>query len=559
MAQVALRKTELNQLLPDFHSYVNPKLKTVILILSYGNSEARCQVKEFYGRTFTQSWEQLITFHRSLPNNIGYFRIDLITEEEQLSYEELINQIGQVKRNNYIPFGIRVEGFKKRLFLKEELVGNALLVPDKGHIVGKNRPKLQFSVNNFKSYVKRKYRIEDHTMNYFLKSNIYMFKTKGMFIENNQIYELTNDEIGNQVRTVEESNFQTNLDLVINRGANYLLEQLNEEGKFIYGYFPCYDSQINNYNSIRHFSSLYALLESAEFLADEEMIHRGLQGLIWGFEHLAEMNQGKYLIKDEDRNVVEYKLGAQAMAILAAAKYTEITGDTQFFEKMKALTHTIERVFLTENDETIHVYDEKLKIKETFRIIYYDGEALFSMLRAYELMKDEEIFAICKRLMSHFVNNNYEKYNDHWLSYAVNEFLKHEEQDEYYQFGLKNALNRINFIEKRDTAYPTMLELLTAASKMILKLELYPNRQAVISDEEFEIAKNRIFEVMEYRAYHEIVTGVMLPELAMFFKAPHRIEYGFFARHDRFRMRIDDAEHFLSGLVNFRMLTFGSE
>jgi hypothetical protein len=45
----------------------------------------------------------------------------------------------------------------------------------------------------------------------------------------------------------------------------------------------------------------------------------------------------------------------------------------------------------------------------------------------------------------------------------------------------------------------------------------------------------------------------------MYFKAPYKIEYGFFARHDRFRMRIDDAEHFLSGLVNYRSLTFGSE
>lgn len=552
-------KVAFNQLFSNLETYVNPALKTTVLVLSYGQNKARCQVKEFYSRTFKKSWEQLFAFYRSLPSNIAYYRIDLITEEQTLSFEELLESIEEVKRNNYIPFGIRVEGFKKRLFLKEELVANAILIPSKEHIVGKNRPQLQFSEKNFKNYIKRKYNIEEYTMNYLLKSTIHTFKTQAFFIENDTTYELLNDDIGNQVRVIEETNFQENLDLVIERGANYLLDQLDETGKFIYGYFPCYDSQINNYNSIRHFSSLYALFEAAEFLDDKKMIQSGLEGLLWGFEHLSEVNQGEFLIKDFDKGVIEYKLGAQAMAILAAAKYTQITGDTQFFENMKTLTHTIEKIFLTKEDETIHVFDENLKIKEQFRIIYYDGEALFSMLRAYELMKDEEIFAICKRLMSHFVKHNYEKYNDHWLSYAVNEFLKHEEQDEYYQFGLKNALNRLNFIEKRDTAYPTMLELLTAAAKMILKLEVYDNRQKVISDADFQDAKNRIFEVMEHRAHHEMVTGVMFPEFGMYFKAPYKIEYGFFARHDRFRMRIDDAEHFLSGFVNFRMLMNGSE
>ncbi|MBF8807742.1 MAG: hypothetical protein IC227_04340 [Enterococcus lacertideformus] len=43
----------------------------------------------------------------------------------------------------------------------------------------------------------------------------------------------------------------------------------------------------------------------------------------------------------------------------------------------------------------------------------------------------------------------------------------------------------------------------------------------------------------------------MFPEFAQFFKNPKVVKYGFFARHDRFRMRIDDAEHFLSGLINY--------
>lgn len=534
-----------------FEPFVNTRLEKTILILSYGQSMQRCLVKEFYGKTFQKSLDMLFKFYRS-QGGISYARVDLITDEILVTNEELQKRIAEINRNNYISFGIRIEGLKKRLFLKEEITANALLVPDENHKIGQNMPNLSFDFSNFKNYVGKKYRTRDYSLNYFSKSKIYLFQTKAFFIEEDNIYELEDHGFGNQFRVIAKENFGEALDLVITNGADYLLNQLGEDGKFIYGYYPCYDKPIQNYNAIRHFSSLYALFETGELLTDKEMIQRALQGLHWGFKNLSDKKDGELLIKDQVGTDIEYKLGAQAMAILAAAKYTQITGDIQFFGQMKALIKTIENRFINSNDETTHVFDKNLKVKDRFRIIYYDGEALFSLLRAYELIKDEEIFSISKRLMSHFIKNNYEKYHDHWLSYAVNEFLKYEQKKEYFLFGMKNALNRIDFMEKRDTAYPTMLELLTAAAKMMLKLENYPYRQDVISDEEFHKAKKRIFEVMHHRAFHEIVTGTMFPEFAMFFKAPHKIAYGFFARHDRFRMRIDDAEHFLSGLVNYR-------
>ena len=125
---------------------------------------------------------------------------------------------------------------------------------------------------------------------------------------------------------------------------------------------------------------------------------------------------------------------------------------------------------------------------------------------------------------------------------------------------MKNVLDNMRFIEKRDTAYPTLLELLVAAAKMMLKLEQSSYRLKIFNSEmEFQFAKEKVFETMTNRAYHEMTTGVMFPEFAQFFKKPNKITFGFFTRHDRFRMRIDDAEHFLSGLVNYYILMEGCE
>ena len=554
MSLVVTEINKLNQLFEKFKNYANPNLKTSIFVLSYGENSNRCNVRDFYGKNLKQSWEKLYSFYRTLPKNNVYIRVDLIVEESTITYEELVQKIARIKRSNYVEFGIRLEGSKKRIFLKEELTANAILVPHPNHIIGKNSPRMEFNFLNYKGYVKRKYNIQDHALNYIPNSKIYIFKTKAFFIETDKMYELKDYGHGSHVREINDDNLEENLDLVIDEGAHYLLDQLDDEGKFTYGYFPCYDNEIRNYNSIRHFSSLYALLESGEFLKEEALIQKSFEGLTWGFENLSEEIQGHYFIKDYEKERMEIKLGAQAMAILAAAKYTKITGDTQFFDKMKALTQTIEACFIDENEETIHVLNDSLDVLDKFRVIYYDGEALFSLLRAYELMQDAEIFRISQRLMTIFVNNNYEQYSDHWLSYAVNEFLRYDQKNEYYVFGLKNALNQMDSIESRVHAAPTKLELLVAAAKMIVKLEKYDCREEVISNEEFLVAKQRIFEVMDHRAYHELVTGVMFPELAMYFKAPDKIEYGFYIRNDRFRMRIDDAEHFLSGFVNYQTL-----
>lgn len=544
----------IKQLESSLEKEVNQNLAQTILILSYGMSSQRALVKEFYGRDFQKSWNKLIKFYRNLPK-FDYVRVDLIVEETDITYTKLVEQLLMIKRNNYVPFGIRFKGVKRRLFLKEELTANAIVIPDKNHKLGKNHPNLHFNLPNYRNYMRKKYGDQELNLNYIETADVTIFKTEAFLLEGSDILRLKNDDYGNQFRVVDEENFPEMLDLVIQRGGEYLLNQLESNGAFIYGYFPCYDKIIPNYNAIRHFSSIYALLETGELLENDEMIQRSLQGLVWGFENLGVEKNGLYLIQEEINGVVEYKLGAQALAILASAKYTQITGDTQFFAKMKTLTKTIESLFLTADDETIHVFDGNLAIKNKFRIIYYDGEALFAMLRAYGLLKDEAIFALCRRLMEHFVANGYEKYHDHWLSYAVNEFLIYEEKDTYYHFGLKNALSKIEFMKKRDTAYPTMLELLAAAAKMIAKLERYHRREKILSDEGFLAAKDKIYEVMNYRAYHELVTGTMFPELAMYFKKPEKIEFGFFARHDRFRMRIDDAEHFLSGLINYRQLT----
>ncbi|MGH1723842.1 hypothetical protein [Enterococcus durans] len=532
---------------------VDKTIPTKLLIVSVGDFKERGQIYEFYGNNLKVIWNNLLTAYRiNQFEKAPYLRLDIVTNEESADYHQVNERLKKIKRNNYVDFNLRIDGLRKRSFLKEELVANAIIKPSKTHKVGKNLPDLHIDPQNYRGYIKRKYGREETDLSYLERSKFYFFETTSFYLEQGNIYPLKNYGNGNRVREVTYDNLEETTRLVIEQGSMYLKKQLTKSGQFIYGYYPCYNQLLKGYNSVRHFSSLYALAEAAEYSYDPNMLQNIKNGLLWGIDNLTSEVDGYLLIKDYLNKEIEYKLGAQATAILAIAKYIEVTGDQQFYKYLSRLIETVSKKFITSNSKTIHVLDADLNVKEQFRIIYYDGEILFSLLRAYGISHDFAIFEICEGLMERFVTDGYQKYHDHWLSYATNEMINYQEKDTYYEFGIKNAIVNIDFIDKRDTAYPTMLELLVAASKMMKKLETSESRERLFkTEEEFIATQERINTVMEKRVLHEITTGVMFPEFAQFFKKPEVINYGFFARHDRFRMRIDDAEHFLSGLINY--------
>ncbi|MGM0169314.1 hypothetical protein IGI39_003630 [Enterococcus sp. AZ135] len=518
------------------------------LFLSISNGKERAKVRNVRGETLEDCIQWLKP--ELAKSEAAYIRVDAVTHIQEYNYAELNKRLSIVERNNYFRTGIAFDRKFRTAFLGEEIMGSALIRPSQNHRVGFNNPELSIDRTNLEKYVQRKYNVP--LRDKLKQKTFYLFDTQGFYFDNDEWLTLSTKKDQEGIRESNYGSLPTQIDHAIEYGEDFLYRQIKDSGQFIYGYYPTYDYELTGYNSVRHFSSVYALLEAQEYLGKTEELKHSEQALDWGVKHLLMEKDGAQYVQEQMRSGISIKLGAQALAILAMAKFQTITGDDKYQKIINQLIQGIDERFVNEAGETTHILNDQLEVKKKFNIIYYDGEAVFSILRGYAITKDERHLQLAKKLFDRFVEKRYERYHDHWLSYATNEILLYLNEKKYYEFGLKNAFENMNFIEFRDTAYPTLLELLMAAIKMTDKVqETSYFKQGEFTQFVSKIDFWRLRQVAIKRAEIEIEKGVMFPEMAMFMKNPDRIVHGFYTRHDKFRMRIDDQEHFLSGLINF--------
>lgn len=329
----------------------------------------------------------------------------------------------------------------------------------------------------------------------------------------------------------------------IDSATEFLLMQLDDKGRYVYGYFPCFNRKIETYNALRHAGATYALLEVYEHTGQDEALAAARKALQYLTEVLLRRHENKAYILDTDN---EYKLGGNALTLLALVKYAELTGTDEFDALMTALA---EGIFAMQEADGrfIHVLQTDLSLKETFRTIYYDGEAAFALLRLYGYSGNQRWLDTVVRAFDYFIVAEHWRSHDHWLSYCVNELTRYCPEPRYFRFAVENIAGYMDFIENRLTTFPTLLELAMAFIRLLQRLEHLPQCHHVLHD--FDVP--RFLRAVSVRARY-LLNGYFWPELAMFYALPAKIEGSFFIRHHAFRVRIDDEEHYLSGLCAYR-------
>ncbi|MBC1349176.1 poly(glycerol-phosphate) alpha-glucosyltransferase [Listeria welshimeri] len=439
-------------------------------------------------------------------------------------------------KKNYYRRGIALNENFKMALMEQEINANAILLPaDEG---------LAINIENMNRYLMQSNKNQAQ-LNLTTDSNIVTFDTLGWFFDGKKIHELETTEWNHGRRKTTLLKPEIVAELVGNAGR-YLSNQVNATGEFNYGWFACFDKKIKHYNSLRHASTTYSMLEAYELTEDEFILEAAANALAYLQKNfIYEKEDLAFLIEPELREV---KLGGAAATLLAFTKYMKITGNKTYLPLCRKIANAI--LSLQDKDgKFTHVLEyPTLEVKDIFRIVYYDGEAVFGLLRLYEIDRDSRWLDAAAKSFNHFIRDNYWQNHDHWLSYCANEITKYIPDEAYYEFGLQNAFDNLPFIYARETTFPTFLELTVATKEMTLRMEK-EGLQHLLLDYSIEELEKTITK----RAHYQL-NGYFYPELAMYYKNPARIEGSFFIRHQSFRVRIDDVEHNISGYVRYYQL-----
>ncbi|GHU96793.1 hypothetical protein FACS1894208_11840 [Clostridia bacterium] len=143
-----------------------------------------------------------------------------------------------------------------------------------------------------------------------------------------------------------------------NAGA-YLAGLLQEDGTFVYGYYPDAGKQLENYDMAGHAKAIWAL---ASFRDD------GLLPIIDGALAYLESRikeQGDISFVRGDQ---ETRLGSTALAVVALTEYIDAFGNAEKYRDLVA-----------------RLADGILELKRTEDKSVYDAQAAFALKRAYEL------------------------------------------------------------------------------------------------------------------------------------------------------------------------------
>lgn len=533
---------QLNLWLEQVVQHVPSLKQDIILFLSYGPKDQRCSVWHSEKTNLESAKKQLLDFINdqfAQASLVDYIKIDIAYNLAKQAWKEVEQQVHHQFHNNHYRKGIGFDEHCSVAFLEQEIYGKAII---RG--LSYDKPNF-FDETNLNYAIKQKYNATKPQIKLQELQEIWTFDTYAGFYENGQFINLASRYDVNGIRGIS-NNKKQHFQQLIEQNSAFLHDQIQENGKFIYGYFSAYDRDIRNYNTVRHCTSAYALLETFEVQNKPEYwpkIHAAIHYALTNF--YKEKDPETAFTIDGKEGEFEIKLGANAAAILMLTKYQEITQKTDYQKYAEKLANGILKL-VDSNGSTTHVLNyPNYDLKEKFRIIYYDGEAALALLRLYQINQDSRLLETVKLMFECFIEKRYEKYHDHWLSYCTNELTKICPEDKYFIFGLNNYLKHFIFIKNRKTTYATLLEMLMAAYKMVNRLK-EQGRTALFE----QSYMSELQKLIEFRADFQ-TTGFFYPEMAMYMARPDKILHAFYIRHDRFRVRIDDQEHNLSGYIAY--------
>ena len=513
-----------------------------VVFLSVCDGVSRARVFSGSGASLEQAFakadENTYAYVSESGVYVRWLKADVVSSVREISMTALKREVLKA-RHEFYRYGIAFDDGFALALLEAEMNGAKIYEYENGGIDEKY-------LNN---YLKKSGRDPISA----LPDQMTLFRCRGWLCdEDNTVYPLYEDGLETGRREILPLDAEYAFTLIDHASA-FLMDQIREDGSFVYGIYPRFDNNIDNYNMVRHASTLWSLLCRYRMMPSDALEQTIRKAVAYMLTQIIEDENGaKYLYETKSD---EIKLGGSALAAISLTEYMDIFQKQEYLDVCQALGDGILNMFEAETGEYWHVFNGDFNRKEKERKVYYDGEATFALVKLYGLTQNRRWLDAASKAVDHFIAAEYEQYKDHWVAYSLNEITKYiTDRQDYFDFALRNAKVNLQAIAQRDTTYHTYLEMLMATFEVYDRM--VSNQIPVV---DFEIQD--LLDTIGIRAQRQL-NGFFFPEYAMYMKNPQRILNTFMVRHDGYRIRIDDVQHNIGGYYLYyknyeKMLSYG--
>ncbi|TMW72354.1 beta-L-arabinofuranosidase domain-containing protein [Alteribacter natronophilus] len=320
--------------------------------------------------------------------------------------------------------GLMLENDYEAAFLPEEVLSYSMV-----------KDKKVIPSNILKAFEKHGLQDRQKLMTSLLSSKslkISRIRTKSYFTDGSEVHSLTRGRRKGPAELTADLLYDT-IKLTKN---HYYKNVINNEGRFIYTYHPEQNETPSKYNILRHSGTLYSMIETYEMMPDPELKQEIDNGLKYLFKRVKDLeingHQTKVILEKG-----HFKLGGNALALVALAKYTNVFDDQQYLPLMQSMARWMKE----SQDETgkFSVHKQNYETGEDTGFVsgYYPGEAILSLVRLYQIDRNEEWLDAAENEAKYLIDIRDNDAtidtitHDHWLLYALNDLYRERPDQKY--------------------------------------------------------------------------------------------------------------------------------
>ncbi|MDE7234931.1 MAG: hypothetical protein K2N29_07765, partial [Ruminiclostridium sp.] len=185
-----------------------------------------------------------------------WLKLDVVTETEEISYDEFREKYTAGKRGGSFRKGIAFNDYFGRALLDSQLNSGGFVSYETGEL-DLEKINTYFRENQKKQLEK-------------IPDTLYLFETRGYFTDGHA-YRL----LDGSANTTGRRDFSTDPEGLLElatMSSGYLSGLTEPSGEFIYGYYPINDEEIGGYSIIRHAGTIWNMVLQYDMTRDEALL-----------------------------------------------------------------------------------------------------------------------------------------------------------------------------------------------------------------------------------------------------------------------------------------------